>query len=134
MRVLLDTNVLIAALITHGTCHELLENVVRNHQLVSSKYILGELADNLRHKFKYTKSEVRDAVVLISERAVLVTPLKVETAIPIDPDDLPVVGTAVAGSCRCLVTGDKELQKLGHLEDISVISPSQFWKLEDEEL
>ena len=134
MRVLLDTNVLIAALITHGTCHELLENVVRNHQLVSSKNILGELADNLRHKFKYTKSEVRDAVVLISERAVLVTPVEVETAIPIDPDDLPVLGTAVAGSCRCLVTGDKELQKLCHVEDISVISPSQFWKLEDEEL
>ena len=134
MKVLLDTNVLIAAFIAHGTCHELLESVARNHELVSSKYILGELEDRLRYKFKCTKKDARDTVGLISERAEVVTPVEVETASPIDPDDLPVLGSAVAGSCDCLVTGDKELQKLGHVEEIPIISPSQFWKLEDEEL
>ena len=134
MRVLLDTNVLIAAFIAHGTCHELLEHVARNHQLISSRYILNELEDRLRDKFKYTRKEVRDAVRLIAERSELVTPGEIEISMPIDPEDLPVLGTAVAGSCRCLVTGDKDLLELGHVEGIPIISPSQFWKLEDEEV
>ena len=41
MNILLDTNVLIAAFISRGSCNELLEHVVRYHRLVLSKYILS---------------------------------------------------------------------------------------------
>ena len=52
MRVLLDTNVLIAAFIAHGFCHELLEHCARQHTLVTSDFVLGEFRDKLTDKFK----------------------------------------------------------------------------------
>ncbi len=131
MRVALDTNVLIATFLTQGTCHELLEYVVQNHSLISSSYILDELKNQLSRKFHLTRKEVREAVGLIAERAELVRPADVSLAVPIDKDDIPVLGTAVAGQCRCLVTGDKELLSLQSVEGVFIISPSSFWRFED---
>ena len=39
MRVVLDTNVLIAALITRGVCSDLLEHCFRRHEIVLSEFI-----------------------------------------------------------------------------------------------
>ena len=54
MKILLDTNVLIAALIARGTCHELLEHCVLRHTLFSSDFILNETEEKLIEKFGYT--------------------------------------------------------------------------------
>ena len=43
MRVVLHSNVLVAAFVARGTCAELLEYCVREHQLLSSEYILEEV-------------------------------------------------------------------------------------------
>ena len=43
MGVLLDTNVLIAAFISRGACADLLEHVIRQHEVVSSDALLEEL-------------------------------------------------------------------------------------------
>jgi putative PIN family toxin of toxin-antitoxin system len=134
VRVLLDTNVLIAAFITHGACHELFEHVARNHRLISSKYILGELNEHLLHKFKFSKRDALEVSRLIREKAELVPPEPILPPPPIDPDDLPILGTAVAGGCDCLVTGDKELQELQVVKDIPIFSPARFWRFEDEQI
>ena len=47
MRIVLDTNVLIAAFVSRGVCHELLEHCERQHQLISSGFILREFEDKL---------------------------------------------------------------------------------------
>ena len=47
MKVLLDTNVLIAAFIARGSCAELLEHCVRRHELFTSQWILEEFRRNL---------------------------------------------------------------------------------------
>jgi len=130
LKITLDTNVLIAAFISRGSCNELLEHVVRYHGLVLSKYILDEFSEKLSTKFRFSKGEVRVARSLLSQRATLVEPEKVEPLQEIDLDDLPVLGTAVAAGCDCLVTGDKELLELGIIEDIPILSPSEFWRWE----
>lgn len=43
MRVVLDTNVLIAALIAHGTCHEVLEQCIHQHEIVTSPFLFEEM-------------------------------------------------------------------------------------------
>jgi len=53
MKLALDTNVLIAALIARGVCSDLLEHCVQQHEIVTSDFILGELRENLIHKFRY---------------------------------------------------------------------------------
>ena len=42
MKVVLDTNVLIAAFITKGVCSELLEHCLRRHEIIMSEFILDE--------------------------------------------------------------------------------------------
>jgi hypothetical protein len=47
VRLLFDTNVLVAPLVARGTCHELLEHCVREHLVVSLQPLLDELSDAL---------------------------------------------------------------------------------------
>ena len=47
MRIVLDTNILIAAFIARGSCNELVEHCVVHHDLVLSKPILGEFRNVL---------------------------------------------------------------------------------------
>lgn len=45
-----------------------------------------------------------------------------------DVDDLPVLGTAVAGRADCLITGDKQLLELSDYQGILILSPRQFYE------
>ena len=74
MRQLLDTNVLIAAFISRGACHELLAHCIYNHEPVTSKALLREFQEKLVEKFRFTLSEARDAVALLASRLAIVEP------------------------------------------------------------
>jgi putative PIN family toxin of toxin-antitoxin system len=120
VRVLLDTNVLIAAFVARGTCSELLEYCVRNHTLVTSKPLLRELAETLAGKFGYKGQETREVL----EPALLNPP------VCRDPDDDVVLGSALAGACDCIVTGDKDLLVLERFREIPILMPAEFWRHE----
>lgn len=130
MKLVLDTNVLIAALIAHGVCNELLEYCAINHEIILSAFILDELRDKLVRKFGFSSREVEDVIRLLKSRAVLVTPQALEASACRDPDDDNILGTAIAGSCECIVTGDKDLLDLQRVQDIRMINPSDFWAAE----
>lgn len=130
MRILLDTNVLIASIISHGVCFELFEHCIRNHNVISSKYIINEFVEKLNHRFKYTKSEVNAAKNIIFERIEIVQPENIKIKDLKDKDDFPIIGTAIAGKCDCIITGDKHLQQLNKIKDIDIIRPSEFWQYE----
>lgn len=132
MRITLDTNVLIAAFITKGTCHDVFEDVVRHHELVLSDYILGEFTKKMTTKLRFTRKETREAKALILERARRVQPIDLDPPPKLDVDDLPILGTAVSGQVHCLATGDKELLELGSFGNIRIVRPGDFWELEDD--
>jgi predicted nucleic acid-binding protein len=46
-----------------------------------------------------------------------------------DPDDEPIVASALAGKAQVFVTGDKALLELGSVEDLPIVSPRQFWEM-----
>ena len=131
MKVVLDTNVLIAAFITHGTCNELLEHCAVNHEVVVSHFILNELRDKLVHKFGFTEREADGVVQLLTSRCTVVTPLPLTEPICRDPDDDKIIGTALAGKCNCIVTGDRDLLDLRRVRGVQMVSPSDFWRFED---
>ena len=130
MRILIDTNVLVAAFIVHGTCAELFEHCGLRHTLVTSEYILEELQSVLTSKFRYSASDAARVVKIIKIKAELSIPLNVPSAACDDPKDLPILGSAIAGKCQCIITGDKALLKISHYENIDIISPNAFWKYE----
>ena len=65
MRLVVDTNVLIAAFISHGACSEFLEYSVLNHEVVLSNFILEELKEKLTDKFKFSIQETNGVVRLL---------------------------------------------------------------------
>ncbi|HXG66619.1 MAG TPA: putative toxin-antitoxin system toxin component, PIN family [Blastocatellia bacterium] len=109
MKVLLDTNVLIAAFIARGFCHELLEHCVRQHSMVTSDFIINEFREKLTDKFNYGSDDAEKAAALLLSKMTVVTPANLGTTVCRDPDDDNVLATAVAGNCDCLITGDKDL-------------------------
>lgn len=128
MRVVLDTNVLVAAFIAHGTCHEVLEACVYDHEIIASDFLLGELQGTLTRKFGYSPREAEEVVGLLRSRVTLVNPVPLDTPACQDPDDDVILGTALAGACRCLVTGDKDLLVLKRYQGIAIIPPADFWR------
>ena len=57
MRIVLDTNVLLAGIATHGICEGLLTLSLRDHEVVISDHVLGELAEHYVGKFKATTQQ-----------------------------------------------------------------------------
>jgi uncharacterized protein len=132
VRLLLDTNVLVAALIARGTCGDLLEHCVRHHVVISSPPLLDELRDVLTRKFRQRAADVRATVRLFEETFTLVTLVPLEAPACRDPDDDVVLATARAGECVTIITGDQDLLILDPFQGIRVLTPSGFWKWESE--
>jgi uncharacterized protein len=132
VRLLLDTDVLVAALIARGVCTDLLEHCVREHTVTTSQPLLDELHDVLTRKFRQRESDVRSAVRLFRDTFALVAPEVLDPPVCRDCDDDVVLGTALAGGCLAIVTGDQDLLVLDPFRDIRVVTPSAFWKWESE--
>ncbi|NLF32117.1 MAG: putative toxin-antitoxin system toxin component, PIN family [Planctomycetes bacterium] len=130
MRVLLDTNVLISAFIARGACTDLLEYCAVSHDLVSCEALLEEFRAVLIDKFHFASGQVDRAVVLLRGRLRIVVPADTPAGTCRDGDDLVVLGTAAAGECDCLVTGDRDLLSLERYGGVVILSPEAFWRYE----
>jgi putative PIN family toxin of toxin-antitoxin system len=130
MRLVLDANVLIAAFVARGVCAELLEYCVREHEPVTSQAILEEVRENLVAKVRVSDSQAAQAVKLLQTRPLVVEPAALGTRVCRDADDDVVLGTAIAGRCDALVTGDRDLLALGSYGGITIVSPRGFWSFE----
>ena len=128
MRVMLDTNVSLAAIATHGLCQVLVTLVFRDHVVILSEHILGEFAKHCRGTFKATKRQADAAVTVLRANGEIVEPVAVPPGRVRDKDDLPVLGTAIAGSVAVLVTGDQELLTLGLFRGVAILSPRDFYE------
>lgn len=131
MKILLDTNVLIAAFVARGYCHELFENCVRQHTLITSEFILDEFQEKLAQKFKYQAAEINLALDLLRGRMIVVIPAKLEQPICRDADDDNVLAAALAGNCDCIITGDKDLLILKQYQQVTILSPNDFRTIEE---
>jgi uncharacterized protein len=87
VKLLLDTNVLVAALVARGTCSDLLEHCVRQHVVISSQPLLDELREVLERKFHQRAIDVRSALELFAETFTLVTPDALDSPTCRDRDD-----------------------------------------------
>jgi putative PIN family toxin of toxin-antitoxin system len=132
VRLLLDTNVLVAALMARGVCSDLLEHGVRHHVIISSRPLLNELRDVLARKFRQRDIDVRNALRLFAETFTLVEPGPLEPPACRDRDDDVVLATALAGECPAVITGDQDLSILDPFRGVRVLAPSAFWKWESE--
>lgn len=128
MRIFLDTNVLAAALATRGLCAELFEVALQSHELLVSESVLAELERILPEKLGHSELVTKGFIALLKAEALLVATEHVAPSLP-DPDDEPIVASALAGNADVFVTGDKALLELDSIEGMSLRSPRQLWEL-----
>ncbi len=128
MRLVLDTNVLLAGIATHGICEGLVAICFRDHTVVLSDHILDEFVEHYVGKFKGSREQAALVVDTLRRHSEIVVPVDVSRDAVGDVDDLPVLGTIVAGQADCLITGDKQLLDLESYQGIPILSPRKFYE------
>lgn len=128
MRVLLDTNVLASSIATRGLCTEIFERVLNEHQLLVSEPLLRELHRVLLRKFRLPPAVASEFVGMLESEGEMEHFAELKGFEFEDPDDIPILASAVGGKADFLVTGDKAMLALGDIEGIPILSPRQFWQ------
>lgn len=125
MKVVCDTNVLIAGMVAEGLCRDIVKRRLLGVELITSRALLDELARTLRRKFN-TDPEQVPLLKAYRERATLVRPITLPHPVCRDRDDDKVLATAVAARADIILTGDDDLLVLANYQGIRILSPRQF--------
>lgn len=128
MRIFLDTNVLASAAATRGLCADVLREVFASRELVISEYLIKELERTLKNKFNLPSDIIEEYILLLHQDtidAVAVDPPPVQLK---DKSDIIILGAALQAKADVLVTGDSELQNIGRIEELLILSPRGFWE------
>jgi predicted nucleic acid-binding protein len=129
VRIALDSSVLIAAHISRaGVCAELLEDVLLHHELVISDFIVADLGRKLVEKFNFPKRDADQVGAFIRRVSIVVQPADLPSDLRLDPSDVPVLGTAVAGVCALLISVDRDLLDMQTIQAIPIIRPGEYWR------
>ena len=127
MRVVFDTNVLIAAFLTEGLCSVLLIRARRREfELFVCPVILEEFERILTHKIKAPQALVREALEIILEASETIRPTKKIQGICRDQSDDQILACALSAEADYLVSGDKDFLEIGSFERLKIISPREF--------
>jgi len=129
MKVFLDTNVLASALATRGLCADVLREVFSSHDLLTCDEVLEELRGVLRDTFGVPEGLIKEVLGLLSRETKIITTRKSARIKLKDETDIPILGAALAGEAEVFVTGDKEVQGLGRIEGMAILSPREFWEM-----
>jgi uncharacterized protein len=141
VRIVLDTNVVLSALLWRGTPYRLLEAIGQrsSSQLYSSTALLEELTDVLTRPSAIKRLaliEKTAATVLADyvEVIELVAPTTVPRVVPGDIDDDQVIAAAVAAEANLIVSGDrKHLLPLGTHAGIAIVDVAEALRIIDSE-
>lgn len=125
MRVVFDTNVVIAGVVAEGLCREIVETHLPEHTPILSPVLWDELVGKLRDKFGLALEDL-PVLGLYRRHAEWCDPVPLVPSVCRDPDDDWVLATARAGRATAIVTGDHDLLSLKSFEGITVVSPRQF--------
>lgn len=130
LRLVLDTNVVVAGLLWHGPPRRLIELAVEGDavDLFSSHVLLDELAHTLSYakfaaRIRSFGTSIEALVAQYTALVSLVTPATVPRVVANDADDDHVIAAAVAARAELIVTGDrKHLLPIGSHRGIAIVA------------
>lgn len=115
MKVMLDTNVLISAMLfPRSAINATMADLLTRHEIYLSSYVVDELSDVVLRKFP-TKIKAVDKFLLKLNYTFVETPEKNEESLfkIRDLKDYPVLYTAMLADMDLLITGDADFDGLG---------------------
>ena len=128
MNIVLDTNVIVAGLLTpFGPCGEIVRMVSSGELTLSlDARILTEYQEVLdRPKFKFDKDKVAALLDHIEHRGITVASSPLPQPLP-DIDDEPFLEVAIAARAICMVTGNQVHFPTELRQGVMVLSPSDL--------
>lgn len=132
MRVVIDTNVWLSALLWGGQPNFILQLVEKKQiQAISSEEILNELMDIFQkpklqkrlNQLNFSAEEVtivaKRLMIFVTIEAIIIPELR-------DPKDQMILATAITGNADVVISGDKDLLVLHPFANIFILSPQEF--------
>ena len=134
IRVVLDTNVLISALLYRkrlGVISDLIENEIIIPCFIKSTFLeFQETIFSLKFKeaFKKVSLSPQDLINTLVKRSIILSdPQEIPKLFKDKPDNY-LLASAKVCNVSFIVSGDKEVQPLKQFQGISIVSPKEFLK------
>lgn len=129
MRVILDTNVILAAFAGRGLANAVFELCLDKHEIIISEHILYEVQNNLQKKLKMPKDKIGIIVQYLREFCILSNYKKLDKMASRDKEDDKILGLSEVAKPDYIITGDKDLLVLKGFHSIPIITPREFWEI-----
>ena len=127
MKIILDTNVIIAAFATRGLCSAVFELCHDRFEVVLSEAILKETFTHLNGKIKLSSAQCDEIVSYLRANCSVSAVDDPDASVCRDKNDLHVLGLAQHSSAAYIVTGDKDLLELIQYKSTKIVTPREFW-------
>lgn len=137
LRLVLDTNVVISALLWGGSPGKIVERAgAGEFILFTSEKLLAELASSLAkprlsRQIEATGASSSQHAENYASLTTVIAPARLERAVSRDPDDDHVLACAAGANANAVVTGDDDLLVLGAFEGILIVRVSECLALMD---
>lgn len=127
MRIMLDTNVLISAILFPGDkINNMMNYIFLRHQLVLSSYVVEELKSVVRRKFPKKEPVIEKLLLMMSYEYVYTPDDMKENLFSIrDVKDYPVLYTALIEDIDILITGDRDFEDI-IIDKPLIMTPKEF--------
>ena len=133
MKVVLDTNVVVSAVLSAGSPPDTILRAWRRgaFELATTEPLLRELdtvleRDHIARRLGWPSEERSAFVGQLRRDAVLVAPDRGLHVVRADPSDNRVLEAAVAAQADYVVSGDHHLLELKTCEGVQIVSPARF--------
>ncbi len=133
MRLVLDTNIVIAAFLWRGPPRQLLDQIIERSdiELYSSSLLLSELSEVLSRPRFAQRINVAGLTVnaLLTDYTDLVTTIAstpLSESVSRDPDDDEVLACALAANADAIISGDHDLITLKIFQGIPILTVTQM--------
>jgi putative PIN family toxin of toxin-antitoxin system len=127
MRVVMDTNVIVSALVFGGVPRQVLELAADGaYSFYFSPSIRSETERILKEKFGWHRDEIGLRLGVFWGWGIEVDPKVPLVVIAEDPDDDRILECALEARARVIVSGDHHLLRLGSFRSVRIQSPREF--------
>lgn len=129
MKVVLDSNIYIAAFSSRGLCSSLFELCLENVDIIISEYILSEISRIFSKKIKLPDNKVQDIITYLRDQCEIMDHKKLDDKICRDADDDNILALAKGSQADYIIAGDDDLLVLKKFHSAKIINPHGFWAI-----
>ena len=127
VRIVVDTNVIISALVFGGAPRIVLDEAAAGfYECCFSQAIRDEAKRVLQQKFGWTMERVEAALTTLFGWFTEIKPKRKLSVIKDDPDDDRILEWAIAGNAQLIISGDRHLLLLGKFESVRIQNVREF--------